>query len=277
MQRANVDLEAEMNELLKRVLVSVILIPVVLVVLYYRGLPLVIALLLVVFFGCLEYIRMMHKALVNINYFWVILNSFFYLALIYTEGLDLPILWLALLLAVGETIFTWNEDKSVPRLFATLFGFVYTAVFPALMVRVSLYYEEYNFLLALILLIWFVDSTAYFVGMKMGKHRNITAVSPQKSLEGFIAGILAPWLILIILYVCKVELLPYSYLAVLAIAAGIFGQLGDLVESMFKRYCKVKNSSNLLPGHGGILDRCDSILFAGSFLYCALEILIKVR
>lgn len=277
MQRANVDLEAEMNELLKRVLVSVILIPVVLVVLYYRGLPLVIALLLVVFFGCLEYIRMMHKALVNINYFWVILNSFFYLALIYTEGLDLPILWLALLLAVGETIFTWNEDKSVPRLFATLFGFVYTAIFPALMVRVSFYYEEYNFLLALILLIWFVDSTAYFVGMKMGKHRNITAVSPQKSLEGFIAGILAPWLILIILYVCKVELLPYPYLAVLAIAAGIFGQLGDLVESMFKRYCKVKNSSNLLPGHGGILDRCDSILFAGSFLYCALEILIKVR
>jgi len=266
-----------MNELLKRVLVSVILIPVVLVVLYYRGLPLVIALLLVVFFGCLEYIRMMHKALVNINYFWVILNSFFYLALIYTEGLDLPILWLALLLAVGETIFTWNEDKSVPRLFATLFGFVYTAVFPALMVRVSLYYEEYNFLLALILLIWFVDSTAYFVGMKMGKHRNITAVSPQKSLEGFIAGILAPWLILIILYVCKVEILPYPYLAVLAVAAGIFGQLGDLVESMFKRYCKVKNSSNLLPGHGGILDRCDSILFAGSFLYCALEILIKVR
>jgi len=266
-----------MNELLKRVLVAVILIPVVLVVLYYRGLPLVIALLLIVFLGCLEYIRMMHKALVNINYFWVVLNSFFYLALIYTEGLDLPILWLALLLAVGETIFTWNEDKSVPRLFATLFGFVYTAVFPALMVRVSLYYEEYNFLLALILLIWFVDSTAYFVGMKMGKHRNITAVSPQKSLEGFIAGILAPWLILIILYICKVELLPYSYLAVLAIAAGIFGQLGDLVESMFKRYCKVKNSSNLLPGHGGILDRCDSILFAGSFLYCALEILIKVR
>ena len=277
MPRANAGLEAEMNELLKRVLVAVILIPVVLIVLYYRGLPLVISLLLVVFLGCLEYIRMMHKAGVNINYFWVILNSLFYLALIYTEGKDLPLLWLVLLLAVGETLFTWNEDKSVPRLFATLFGFVYTAFFPALIVRVGLYYEEYNFLLALILLIWFVDSTAYFVGMKMGKHRNITAVSPRKSLEGFIAGILAPWLILIILYVCKVELLPYSYLAVLAIAAGIFGQLGDLVESMFKRYCKVKNSSNLLPGHGGILDRCDSILFAGSFLYCALEILIKVR
>lgn len=272
MPHANAGLEAEMNELLKRVLVAVILIPVVLIVLYYRGLPLVISLLLVVFLGCLEYIRMMHKAGVNINYFWVILNSLFYLALIYTEGKDLPLLWLVLLLAVGETLFTWNEDKSVPRLFATLFGFVYTAFFPALIVRVGLYYEEYNFLLALILLIWFVDSTAYFVGMKMGKHRNITAVSPRKSLEGFIAGILAPWLILIILYVCKVEILPYSYLAVLAVAAGIFGQLGDLVESMFKRYCKVKNSSNLLPGHGGILDRCDSILFAGSFLYCALKI-----
>jgi phosphatidate cytidylyltransferase len=71
--------------------------------------------------------------------------------------------------------------------------------------------------------------------------------------------------------------MSFSYLALIAIAAGIIGQIGDLIESMLKRYCKVKNSSNLLPGHGGILDRCDSILFAGSFLYCALEILTKVR
>jgi len=126
-------------------------------------------------------------------------------------------------------------------------------------------------------MIWFVDSIAYFVGMKIGKHRNITAISPQKSLEGFLAGILAPWLILIILYICKVRIMSFSYLALIAIAAGIIGQIGDLIESMLKRYCKVKNSSNLLPGHGGILDRCDSILFAGSFLYCALEILTKVR
>lgn len=266
-----------MNELVKRVLVAVILIPIVLILLYYRGLPLIIALSVVVFLGGLEYIRMMRKAGIKISYFWILVYCVFYYALVYIKGMDLSLLWIALLLMILEAMFKWQTNLSIPLLFATLFGFIYIAMFPALLARISIFYTEYNFLLALILLIWFVDSVAYFIGMKYGKHRNITEISPHKSMEGFIAGILAPWLILIILYICKVRILPFAYLALLSVAAGIFGQIGDLMESMLKRYCKVKNSSNLLPGHGGILDRCDSFLFAGSFLYCALEILTKVR
>jgi len=68
-----------------------------------------------------------------------------------------------------------------------------------------------------------------------------------------------------------------TLLLLTAFAAGIVGQLGDLAESALKRFCQVKDSSNLIPGHGGVLDRSDSILLAGSFLYCAMLILTQVR
>jgi phosphatidate cytidylyltransferase len=68
-----------------------------------------------------------------------------------------------------------------------------------------------------------------------------------------------------------------ALLLLCAFAAGVVGQIGDLAESMLKRYCGVKDSSNLIPGHGGILDRSDSVLLAGSFLYCAVYLLEKVR
>ncbi|HNU97951.1 MAG TPA: phosphatidate cytidylyltransferase, partial [Candidatus Syntrophosphaera thermopropionivorans] len=116
------------------------------------------------------------------------------------------------------------------------------------------------------------DSVAYFIGMKWGRHRGIFPISPKKSIEGFIAGIIAPFIIMIILYFIGI-IKSYQDLILVAVAAGIFGQLGDLVESMIKRFCGVKDSSKLIPGHGGILDRFDSILLAGSFLYCSLIIL----
>ncbi len=266
-----------MSEIHTRVLVSMVLIPLALFALYYGGLPLVLALYAVASIGSLEYILMMRKAGINISYLWVYLCSLSYLALVYLPGYDLPILWLMMLVMFIEVLFSWNVVSSVTRLFATLFGLVYTALFPALIVRIGFLYANEKILLALILMIWIVDTVAYFIGMKFGRKRNVTAISPRKSLEGFIAGIVAPWVIVIILSLFKVGFLPFTYLALIAVAAGVFGQLGDLAESMLKRFCEVKDSSNLIPGHGGILDRSDSILLAGSFLYCALEIIIKVR
>jgi len=109
--------------------------------------------------------------------------------------------------------------------------------------------------------------------MLWGKHRNVTAISPKKSIEGFIAGIVAPWIVVLILGWAEVTWISLRHLIILAVSAGIFGQLGDLTESMLKRYCGVKDSSDLIPGHGGILDRTDSIFMAGAFLYTLLKVI----
>lgn len=266
-----------MNEVHTRVSVAVILIPLALFALTYGGLPLVIAFFTVASLGSHEYLNMMRNKGIKIGYHWIGLSSLCYILLIAYPEFQHVLLWAILLVGLVEALFNWNVEFSIPRLFASLFGLVYTAVLPAFTVRIGLNYPEEKILLALILMIWIVDSIAYFVGMKFGKKRNITAVSPRKSAEGFIAGVLAPWLIAIILSLFFPQVLPFEHLMIIAFAAGVFGQLGDLVESMLKRYCNVKDSSNLIPGHGGILDRTDSVLLAGSFVFCALEFLLKVR
>ncbi len=266
-----------MTELHKRILVSLLLIPLALWVLYAGGLPLIIAMLIVVSFGSVELITMLRKSGIKISYVWVYISALAYLAMVFFDGLDAAILWLLLLIGIVETAFNWEVKQSVPRLFATIFCFVYTGLFPVMITRLGLQHPQEKILLALILMIWIVDSSAYFVGMTFGRNRNVTGISPKKSREGFLAGVFAPWLIVIIFYVTRVRLIPTAEMALIAFAAGIFGQLGDLLESMLKRYCDVKDSSNLIPGHGGILDRSDSILLAGSFLYCAIIVLDKAR
>ena len=99
------------------------------------------------------------------------------------------------------------------------------------------------------------------IGKSLGKHKLFKRVSPNKSVEGAVAGVVGS--ILVFLIVKWIEFVPISYVFAIisGLIVGIIGQLGDLVESWFKRDAGVKDSSNILPGHGGILDRFDSLLF----------------
>ena len=130
---------------------------------------------------------------------------------------------------------------------------------------------HYAFLLALFVFIWVNDSFAYLTGSLFGKHRMFERISPKKSWEGFVGGALFTIAASILFANFFTQLPVWGWIG-FAIILIIFGTLGDLVESLFKRTLNVKDSGNLLPGHGGILDRIDSVIFSIPALFIYIEI-----
>ena len=261
-----------MSELSQRLIVSAIFIPLLLIAIYLEGVWLFGLFLLLSVLGSIEYRQIMCHAGHDIPGWTPFLMPFFYCAWVFFPHLEAALLWIGIFCFALHAVFHWHEKNSLPAFALTVFGLIYTALFPALIVKIGWYHPVPNILLALILMVWIVDTMAYFIGMRFGKKRGVVPVSPRKSREGFIAGGVAPWLVLGVLYLSGFSRIPWAQMFLVAIAAGVFGQFGDLLESMLKRYSGVKDSSRLIPGHGGVLDRMDSVLFAGSFLYVAIAI-----
>lgn len=120
----------------------------------------------------------------------------------------------------------------------------------------------------LLLSIWASDTFAYFIGKNFGKHRLAPRISPKKTVEGLAGSALGSLVVIAAFHKCLGFGL-YQALAV-GMAAGILGQAGDLMESACKRVFKIKDSSGLIPGHGGMLDRIDSFIFTAPFLYSCI-------
>ena len=109
--------------------------------------------------------------------------------------------------------------------------------------------------------LWVSDSFAYIVGSRIGKHKMVPKISPKKSWEGFVGGILGSVLIWLILWATHFYKLSLPYALLCGVVVSILGVIGDLIESRIKRGVGVKDSGNLIPGHGGMLDRSDSLIF----------------
>lgn len=120
----------------------------------------------------------------------------------------------------------------------------------------------------LVLIIWASDTAAYFTGKSLGRHRLAPVISPKKTVEGLV-GAIAGALAVTLLFHSPMGMTPLAAAGIGA-AIGLLGQLGDMLESIGKRVCSVKDSSSLIPGHGGILDRIDSFILTAPFLSCYL-------
>jgi len=126
--------------------------------------------------------------------------------------------------------------------------------------------EGFMLTVLVILAIWSTDSGAYFVGKAIGKRKLWPEISPNKTIEGSIGGLLAAVIVVLGVNALLGSLTLVQALTI-AFVAGIVGQLGDLVESAFKRHFHVKDSGQLIPGHGGVLDRFDSFLLVFPVLH----------
>lgn len=124
-----------------------------------------------------------------------------------------------------------------------------------------------EWILLMMVIVMCGDSAAYYTGSTLGKTRLYPAVSPKKSVEGSIGGLLGSIGGAIVFKLLVFPQLPYLHCVVAAVLLAILGQLGDLFESLLKRSCGVKDSGTIIPGHGGILDRLDSILFAAPAVF----------
>ena len=127
--------------------------------------------------------------------------------------------------------------------------------------------EGREWTLLLFFTIWMGDIAAFYTGLSIGKHKLYPEISPNKTIEGAIGGAIGCFMVVTAAKVFYMDQLSVMDVAIISIGIAVMGQLGDLCESMFKRAAGVKDSGNLIPGHGGVLDRFDSVLFAAPFLY----------
>jgi phosphatidate cytidylyltransferase len=180
----------------------------------------------------------------------------------------------ALVLSVGlGTLLLFSRtplEETIPALGILAFGIPYFALPVASIHRLR---EIDPWLLILLFaIVWLGDTAAYYVGSRIGRHKMAPTISPKKSWEGAAAGFVVSLLAAVVWMVLRMDGIDLGLLAVAAVTTAA-AQVGDLVESMIKRGAGVKDSGNVLPGHGGFLDRIDALLFAAPVLLFGLWLL----
>jgi phosphatidate cytidylyltransferase len=159
-----------------------------------------------------------------------------------------------------------NKNSAIINLGTTLLGIFYFGLFAsALLSMREMYQVDYTqgglLIISIFASIWICDSAAFFGGTALGKHNLFPRVSPNKSWEGAIFGLLFSVIAMVISKVIFLDFLSWFDVITIGLIVGIIGQIGDLIESLFKRDAGVKDSSTFIPGHGGIFDRFDSLLY----------------
>lgn len=259
---------------LRRISSAIIGIPLVLVVLIFGNNYVVdIAFSIIAMIGLYEYFKAVSKKSKPI--FWVGYLAALGIAFIHIIPSDylglvgllaIPTILLILFLHIIITEMKINFRDIV----YTLFGICYVAILVTFLALIRGMENGKILIWYAIIAAWATDIFAYFIGKNFGRHK-FSKISPKKSIEGCIGGTIGAIIVAIIYTLCinNFAQMDYSYVAIMAITLilSIIGQIGDFAASSIKRYVDIKDYSELIPGHGGMLDRIDSLLFIAPFAY----------
>ncbi|MBC7642305.1 MAG: phosphatidate cytidylyltransferase [Flavobacterium sp.] len=152
-----------------------------------------------------------------------------------------------------------------------LIGYVILPIIILTKIPTNSFLFEPKIIISIFILIWTNDTFAYIVGKTIGKNKLFETISPKKTIEGFIGGVIFAIIVSVVLSKYYLNFSIINFI-IIAIIIGVFGTIGDLIESKFKRFANVKDSGTIMPGHGGILDRLDSAIFIAPFIYLFLQI-----
>jgi len=272
-----------LNNRTTRILVALIAIPLIVFISYYGRLPFYLMILFIGMTSFYEFSKMNLNKSIFINIPVGLVSVFFIITNFYIDVINFEHLSLMIIVTLLLNELFRNKESAINNLGATLIGIFYIGLFAGTIIRIREFFGfavgsyQYGGILIISLLatIWLCDSAAYFLGSAYGKHKLFPRVSPKKSWEGAIAGLVFAIITMTLAKILVLSILSWQDAVVIGIIIGTIGQLGDLVESLIKRDAGVKDSSNIIPGHGGIFDRFDSLIFSSPMVYLYLVYFVK--
>ncbi|WP_442599531.1 phosphatidate cytidylyltransferase [Neobacillus sp. D3-1R] len=254
----------------QRIITAIIAAAIFLPIVLYGGIPFLVLTYLIASIGLYEILKMRNinlfsiPGIISLLLLWLtLLPQQYQDVLIALNFTKMELFFLIVLLFLTYTVVTKNQFT---------FEDVSFAVLGTLYVGLGFYYfietrsAGLTYVFYSLFIIWATDSGAYFIGKATGKRKLWPEISPNKTIEGSLGGVISALVVAILFSILTDIDASLWQLLVITMILSVFGQIGDLVESALKRHFNVKDSGNLLPGHGGILDRFDSLLFVWPLL-----------
>lgn len=272
------------SSLAGRLLAAAIFLPCFFIIAHRGGIYYLILVDMIIMFGLFEFYKMMEaKGLRPYKWIGILSGAALPWYLFLRQGIYANVLLTLTFIAVMiAELLRREKGHSVYHISVTIFGVLYVAWLGShLMLLRELpiiagidYSFGYTFVIIVFALTWCYDTGAYTFGRLFGRHKLFPSISPGKTVEGAIGGTFLSIVGILVVRQLMNTQLGIVEAVLMAVAASIVGQLGDLVESMIKRDAKIKDSASSIPGHGGILDRFDSLLFTAPLIYYALRYFI---